>query len=540
VAPAQAVRHLSAVVRHAPASSALRLRRSVAALALLLLLVLFGPWTPPACEARADDPAPAPSAPAADAAVAAVPPAQPRTIRIDGKFDDWPATAFLAADERYLYVRIALPAERNLQAASQPLAIAIDLQPERTFVPDLRVVFAPRATDGLGVAVEATGAAGTAGIGHAAVDLVAAPTVAARAFELRVARDVRGRPDLTALFTRGAVRVQASTLRADGSPAWRSRAWQLELPPRDASAPPAQPSVATLPPAPPGGVRVVSWNVLLASPRKKPEPFARVLRALRPDVLLLQEWEDATDEELASWLDLHVPGAPAWTARTSDGWGVAVAARGVLGDLVARRVERPAAAPAEARRADAALRLASGVIDGALGPLCVASLHLKCCGAAGSPQDLARRAEAQAVNAALHAARTAHDEACLLVLGGDLNLVGSSEPLATLAAGLDAAGGALAAVESPVLGDGALYTWSQRWSRFSPGRLDYLLYDDGAAVLHASFVLDTRRLADDVLAAHGLERSDAAASDHLPLVLDLVPQSGSSSGFANSRLRSPR
>jgi len=461
---------------------------------------------------------------------------EPVAVRIDGRFDDWPGTTHLQADDRYLYVRLVLPEERNLQASAQPLRLAIDLGASGAFSPDLHVVFSPHATGGQGVAVEAVAPGRFEAIGHAAVDLVAAPTVAARAFELRVARDVRGRPDLTSAFAGGAVRVQASLLRADGSPAWRDRARQLELPPRarpgpgetptaagapPSSAPTATDVTAAIPARAPDTLRVVSWNVLLASPRKRPAPFARVLRALAPDVVLLQEWEGATDAELAAWFDTHLPGDAAWRALTSDGWGVAVVARAPLAPLVPRSLPRPAGAPEDARRADAALRLAAGVADTRLGRVCAASVHLKCCGAWDAPQDLARRAEARAVNDALRAA-LAGAAPCLRVVGGDLNLVGSALPLDLLADGLDAAGGPLVAVESPVVGDAALYTWFHPWSRFSPGRLDYLLYDGSSAAVRSSLALDARRLAAGTLAALGIEPGDAAASDHLPLVLDLA------------------
>jgi endonuclease/exonuclease/phosphatase family metal-dependent hydrolase len=295
---------------------------------------------------------------------------------------------------------------------------------------------------------------------------------------------------------------------------------ELDLPPRSADAG-AAPAVE-LPPAGPGELRVVTWNVLVASPRKRPEPFARVLRALTPDVVLLQEWEGATDAELASWFDAHLPEAAPWHALTTAGWGVAVVARGALEALGPRAVSRPDAAPADPRRSDGALRLAAAVVSTPAGALCAASVHLKCCGSADSVLDLARRAEAAASNETLSAA-LAQAPPCMRVVGGDLNLVGSRRPLELLAAGLDADRAPLAIVESPVLGDDALYTWTDAASRFSPGRLDYLLYGTTTAHAVRSFAFDTRRLTLDVLDAHGLQRDDSASSDHLPLVLDVVP-----------------
>ena len=490
-------------------------RRAVAGLAALVLA------TGCTSHARADDAATTASAPA-PAAVAVTEAARTApvstTIRIDGAFDDWPAGAYLAADGQYVYVRLTLPEARTIQASEQPLVLALDARAAGAFEPELRITFSPRETGGQGVAVAAVRHGDDdPKLGHAALDLVAAPTVAAREFELRVARDVRGRPDLAEALASGAVRVQAVLLRADGSPAWRSRARQIELPPRDAA--PSAAAAIPIPAKEPGTVRVVSWNVYLAALREKPEPFARVLRALAPDVLLLQEWEGGTAEEIAAWLDARLPGEPAWRARTSDGWGVAVAARGELAELLPQHVARPDAAPADARRSDVALRIAGGVATTPLGPVCAASLHLKCCGSAASAQDAARRAEAARANEVLRAAWEAHAP-CVRVVGGDLNLVGSRDPLDILAAGLDPDGGALAVADAPVLGDAAVYTWSQPWSRFSPGRLDWLLHGRDVHARRA-FVLDARRLDAATLAAAGIERPDTAASDHLPLVLDL-------------------
>ena len=110
---------------------------------------------------------------------------------------------------------------------------------------------------------------------------------------------------------------------------------------------------------------------------------------------------------------------------------------------------------------------------------------------------------------------------CVRVVGGDLNLVGSREPLGILASRLDGDGGALEIADAPVLGDAAAYTWTQAWSRFSPGRLDWLLHGRDVRTVRA-FVLDAHRLDDATLAAAGVERGDTSVSDHLPLVLDLA------------------
>ena len=75
---------------------------------------------------------------------------------------------------------------------------------------------------------------------------------------------------------------------------------------------------------------------------------------------------------------------------------------------------------------------------------------------------------------------------------------------------------------TPVLGDPSVVTWVDEKSRFGPGRLDWLLYDDSRSKLVNALMLDTRVLTDGSLEAMGLERGDTMASDHLPMVVDLV------------------
>ena len=110
------------------------------------------------------------------------------------------------------------------------------------------------------------------------------------------------------------------------------------------------------------------------------------------------------------------------------------------------------------------------------------------------------------------------------IIAGDFNLVGTRAPLDILRAGLDADGSELAVAQSGVLGDNAIYTWSDHKTEFPDGRLDYAVYSDASADLVDAFVLDGRRLGDKTLARLGLDRTDTGASDHLPLVVDLRPR----------------
>lgn len=107
-----------------------------------------------------------------------------------------------------------------------------------------------------------------------------------------------------------------------------------------------------------------------------------------------------------------------------------------------------------------------------------------------------------------------------IIVGGDLNLVGSRVPLDVLTT--DRRGdGALQAAELLQLDGSSNATWSDASSSFTPGRLDYLLYSPDRLIPTAGFILDTARLEPDQLTGLGLERSDTSVSDHAPLVLDL-------------------
>ena len=109
-----------------------------------------------------------------------------------------------------------------------------------------------------------------------------------------------------------------------------------------------------------------------------------------------------------------------------------------------------------------------------------------------------------------------------MVLGGDLNLVGTRIPLEELADDMDADGSDLMPAPARVLGDRTFYTWRNADTPFPPGRLDWLVYSDATLRTANSFVLDTAKLSDAVLKRAGLRRDDSLCSDHLPVVVDVI------------------
>ena len=283
-----------------------------------------------------------------------------------------------------------------------------------------------------------------------------------------------------------------------------------------------------------GTVRVVSYNVLHSAPQERPAPFARLFRALDPDAVFLQEWDEADAAEIQEWFATNVPGHE-WRARKSAGRGVAVVARQAMKRYGPFRLP----VGEEAERVFPCfyfgpwVGFVAATIQTPLGPLLCGCIHFTACGDPGSPEDWRRTYEAVAINAVVGGAITPspHWRQALglgspppmLILGGDLNLVGSQQPLSALRAGLDLDGSSLSVAEPQVLRTSETYTWRDPTTPFGPGRLDWLVYSAATVRVRQAFVLDTSRLAPAALVGHDLLAGDTGHSDHLPVVLDISP-----------------
>lgn len=278
-----------------------------------------------------------------------------------------------------------------------------------------------------------------------------------------------------------------------------------------------------IPPRRPGALRIVSYNVLASRPMRQPAAFGRIFRALEPDFLLLQEWDDADAAEIADWFDEFVPRREKWMARTSAGRGVAIASCWPLIRYGPYRLLYES--PAEMLTVGSsyfgpwvAMVGAEAMLgDRSLG---LVSLHLTACGDAQSAEEMRRIREAGQIASVLRRTRRLP-----LVVGGDLNLIGSLEPRERLRSGLDSLGGGddlpLRFAEPRILGSDQQYTWRNCQTPFAPGRLDWAFYTASRLRVVAEFVLDTERLLRPALDQAGLQKDDTQASDHLPLVVDV-------------------
>lgn len=454
-------------------------------------------------------------------------------IVLDGDASEWPHAASVTADSGFVYFRFGVEDElTTIQHTASPVSLWLDADAnastgKRMTRPagagrmgvDVEITFSPLEpadgrAPGRGAVVRLYGDDGEpVALLPAQADLVYAPTHAAERFEARVSRhlaDVVDSPGARAAAERlakgGPARAMYVLLDESGDVAGWSDPESTVFPSASATPPVAD---LDLPSKDEGTIRVVSYNVFRGAPMSNPGPFGRLFQTLNPDIVLFQEWDAKNAAMYEAWFTAVVPSAQPWRAVAGPG-GVGIVSRHPVRVLSSAVIEAP-----EGERPP---RFVPGVVRTPLGEIVVGSVHLKCCGYAGSPEDVRRVEEAGAINAALRTALGSEAPAAR-VLAGDLNLVGSRSPLDALAEGLAPDGGDLTIVRPLVLGDGAGYTWFDPGSEFPPGRLDYALVGGGEVV--RAFILDTARLSERALASIGLDRPDTGASDHRPLVVDL-------------------
>jgi len=476
-------------------------------------------------------------------------PSGPERIIIDGDHSDWAGDRVAIADGEWVYLRFWVGQERDaqgrplpqpaLQASEMTLTILLDLDGDsftgvRPVSPDvasdlgvdLEIHLSPRRNDGRpgsGVEVFRYSPEGRREqINHAKAGFHIAPTYGSQFYEAKIARsvldDFMGAPqapesdDALDIVDLRSGALQAGVgggiiLMSIGEDLIRyTDPFIFDLPARSDSTPSGGP----IPQKEPTTLRVMSWNVLWGEPKKEPEKFARVFKALKPDIVLLQEWERAPVDgaDIASWFNANLGGS--WSA-VGGPLGVGIASP----HPIVMQYNDPVV-PADGENNP--MRISAALVQTPLRDTLAASLHLKCCGSAGSSEDVRRMMEAEAVRSFFM--ESAPEWQTFRVVGGDINLVGSREPLEILKRGIDEDGSDLL-VSAPLRkGSNTMYSWRDTNTRFSPGRLDYILVGDASAVVIRSFILDTQLLSDASLEKAGLQRGDTDGSDHLPVIVD--------------------
>jgi endonuclease/exonuclease/phosphatase family metal-dependent hydrolase len=319
---------------------------------------------------------------------------------------------------------------------------------------------------------------------------------------------------------------------------------------------PATPDLASLGRPSQPHVRIMTWNIatnsIFADPgiRRaadldggRPAQFARIMRALRPDVVCLQEvFPPRTAEDVGPLLDSIAPlgGNHRWRA-----WGVrdvVIATSGSL-SMRAARVEDWGSRVTRAH----AMALVTFPAERGVPSLYVVGAHMQ---SQSQPSDIAaRQRHADAIVQWLRELRAPTASGGLspgtpFVVLGDFNAYHTdpARHLQTLITGAIAdtvrfGRGFAPDWDGTALADAAplhnrvgpaTYTFGDGAGPPPPAALDRILYTDSRLTLLGAFVLDTMTLDPATLSRLGLHRTDvllnatAGRYDHLPVVADFA------------------
>ncbi len=517
-----------------------------------LSLVLHGACGPPGWSVAGQEPTAGQAHGAGAREATAAPP-----VIVDGSFADWqgaePAVSdptdnpmgadlgdlWLAHDGRFLYLSFELASEVNLREGNDfELHLDVDDDPETgSSGTGAELVWRFSEQSGLVARGEASSE-----VGHAALGLVIAPTVASARFEVALDRRAVERAAKGEGFDRVALEGSQTGKPTSRGPA--SRSWRIALAtagdrlpdrgavryPFDRPRPsPGTPGALDLGERHPGALRLLTYNVErdgLLDPELRPA-FARILAAVEPDLIGFQEIYDH-DAEAVKRSVAAILGGEWYAAKVGL-------------DLVA--VSRYPILRAECITycseygSTGAFLIDTGET---LGRLLFVAVHPPCCTGGDPPMEIQRQQVVDATMAYLRDARrpdaaSAIAEGTPILIAGDLNLVGGRQPLHTLlngeivhrrygaAAFPDWDGSPLTDLKPLHTDLPMVFTWfRESHGSFSPGRLDFIVYSDSLLRATRGYVLFTQAMSDPSLAANGLERRDTCVSDHLPVVGDFV------------------
>ena len=470
------------------------------------------------------------------ACLACTPPPQqaPPRIVLDGAFDDWDGVPLLTTaestpdgwarlwasnDEFSLLIRIEVQEEISLQA-DNTLELCLDTDSDGLtgealggFGAEMCWAFGDRR----GRFVTGDSATPTP-LAHQDIGLISAPTVTGRHFEIALARDaaVDGHPLFGEETVGLLLRDTESGQRQPASGGYEYRFVPLG---------PAPLQVIPLARQSANHVRFLSYNLnnhLTEAPRAA--ALRRVLLAVDPDVILLQEIRSTPTQEAAQYV-FDLLGSP------REGWHVAK----VGGERSVVLSPYPILRADSLGESGAVLLDVGGGSGGSEGRfLLVIVLSAPCCNAYEQ-----RAREMDRIISYVRDARTAGGNVDIphgtpILLMGDANFVGLESDRRTLTHG--------EIVDRDTYGEPFLpdwddtpfadlvprhthrpYTFTWHGDDFPPGRLDYVLYGDSRLQIGNRFVLFTPDLPLDVLQRYGLEAEDTnIVTDHLPLVADLI------------------
>ena len=314
----------------------------------------------------------------------------------------------------------------------------------------------------------------------------------------------------------------------------------------------------------PSDLRVVSYNVLWDTifsdvDAVQADKFERVFTALDPDILNLQEIGNPFCSSCTPKTAADVQSLLNTLAPISGGtWHVHQGSDNVIASKYPLSLTATDTSPGGGRQQ--AIALVDLPDADFASDFYFMNNHYKCCGSVGSGEDAQRQRQSDAIVNWLRDARTPGGNVDLspgtpFAVLGDLNMVGSLQPLNTLLDGniIDEAtygtdsvpdwdGSHLTDARPVHNGSGTdEYTWRNDNSQFAPGVLDFIIYSDSVLDVGNQFVLNTVAMSTAERVATGLQEFDitvdlvGATYDHLPLVVDFRLPTIASSDFNFSR-----
>ena len=458
-------------------------------------------------------------------------------ITIEGRFDDWSDRPVTQADPRgdgglditslklgdepdWFQFLIESPVDFDLSEGNE-LVLLIDTDDDAStglqaegIGAEIRFVFGER--EGRFYPSPTSNAQSGTQIWHGDLALQGAPPVTSSRFEVALARNatVGGEAVFTG-ETIALVFVDGGGERVPDSGSLR-HVFDLADPPTARDVPLDKERVED--------VRLISWNVLNDNPWDASESgkFARMIQAIEPDILNLQEIYDhspnQTRNRFVGWMD-----------GSSKDWYVA-------GNNDCKTISRYPILHSEPLSGNLVVLVDTTDVLGR--PLLIFNAHTPCCG-----NDDGRQWEIDEMLQFLGRVRAGnHDDIpsdVAVQIAGDLNLVGFAQQLDSLVEGdivnesefgpdiaPDVDGSSLLD-PFPLQTESRLaYTWRNDWSWYWPGRLDISIISDSVLEPGRQLVLETRRMSAPRLAEHGLQADDSGCSDHLPIICDVRPPAG--------------
>jgi endonuclease/exonuclease/phosphatase family metal-dependent hydrolase len=300
----------------------------------------------------------------------------------------------------------------------------------------------------------------------------------------------------------------------------------------------------------PDAVRVMAWNIgndsifpaalqrVDAAGTGRPAQFARVIRAVQPDVSCLGEVRVDTARVAALFKEIQpVPGI-------TDGWRTHAELDAVIVTRFGIRGRSGGSVNDGARRRGHAIALLE--LPGFENGVYMVCAHFD---SGGEPNNVAmRERQADLIVNAIREAKIGRGDVPVrprtpFVILGDLNAIAQSPEFVenmlagrlTGAApggpGLDWDGSRITDARPRQNGTSAeVYTWRWDVEPYPPGPLDRVFYSDSTLRVVNSFVLNTTTMSYEELRRAGVRATDvmrdpqAGFHDHLPIVVDFVPR----------------